>query len=91
MVPDRHWWRTADGRLVPHGHEDALFLAYAKGIEVPDHLAEQIGLAHAVRTFAHAEDMDLARAEDDSAKQASRPDDKMAAKPADKSGSRGGP
>jgi hypothetical protein len=84
MVPDRHWWRTADGRLVPHGHPDALFLAYAKGIEVPDHLAEQIGLAPAVRAFARAD------VPDEPGKQASPPADKMSARPADKSGSLGG-
>jgi hypothetical protein len=33
---DQHWWRTTDGRLVPTGHPDSAFLAYAPGDEMPD-------------------------------------------------------
>lgn len=41
---ERHVWRTADGRLVEHGHPDAAVLAYAAGQDVPDAEAERSGL-----------------------------------------------
>ena len=42
-VPE-HIWRTKDGDLVPNGHRDAAFLAYAKGDELTDHDADQRGV-----------------------------------------------
>lgn len=49
MILDKHWWLTADGRLVPDGDPDARILAYPRGHEIPDHLAEKAGLAAAVK------------------------------------------
>jgi hypothetical protein len=40
----RHIWRTTDGELVPHGHPDAAFLAYAAGDELSDTEAQARGL-----------------------------------------------
>jgi hypothetical protein len=44
IIADRHYWRTADGRLVPTGHPDGEVLAYAKGDTLPDEVAKQLGL-----------------------------------------------
>lgn len=40
----KHIWRTAAGDLVPHGHLDAAFLAYAAGTEMTDHDAAASGV-----------------------------------------------
>ena len=40
----QHIWKTADGKLVPHGHPDAAYLAYAAGDELTDHDAQARGL-----------------------------------------------
>lgn len=40
---DRHVWRTDDGRHVPPGHQDAAFLAYPAGDEVPDAVLGELG------------------------------------------------
>lgn len=45
MILDRHWWRTADGRLVPDGHPDAAVLAYPRHTEIPDDVARKLGIA----------------------------------------------
>lgn len=42
-VPN-HIWRTADGRLVPHGDLEAAFLAFPKGEELTDHDAKEKGV-----------------------------------------------
>lgn len=42
MIADRHYWRTADGRFVPTGHPDGEVLAYAKGDEMPDEVANEV-------------------------------------------------
>lgn len=68
MILDRHWWKTTDGRLVPDGDPAARILAYPRGHEIPDHLAERAGLATAV----------------EQAKQVGKPADKMVTKAADK-------
>jgi hypothetical protein len=39
-----HIWRTVDGRYVETGHVDAAVLAYAKGDEVDDKTAHELGL-----------------------------------------------
>jgi hypothetical protein len=44
MIADRHYWRTADGRLVPTGHLDAEVLAYPAGDTLPDDVAQDLGL-----------------------------------------------
>lgn len=44
----RRVWRTAVGTLVPDGHPDAAFLAYAPGTLVPDLVAAQVGLTAAL-------------------------------------------
>lgn len=44
MIADRHYWRTADGRLVPTGHLDAEVLVYPAGAELPDDVARDLGL-----------------------------------------------
>lgn len=37
MRADQRWWHTADRqRIVPDGHHEAAFLAYAVGDEMPD-------------------------------------------------------
>lgn len=69
MIADRHYWRTADGRLVPTGHLDAEVLVYAKGDELPDDAARQAGLLDPPKPAA---------------KQAERPADKSRARLADK-------
>lgn len=72
----QHVWRTDDGALVPDGHPDAAFLAYAAGDQLTDHDAEAKGL------------LAVYPAEKKSAKKAvSKPADKAVAKPADKSAS----
>lgn len=73
MILDRHWWRTRDGRLVPDGDPDARFLAFPRGHDVPELIAEKTGLAAAVKR--HVGD----------AKQAAPQEDKMAGRPPDKS------
>lgn len=84
MIVDRHWWRTNDGDLVPDGDPRAAFLAYPKGHEIPDHLAEKVGLAAAVRALAD-DAQDAERSDEDAyAKQAAKPADKMAARGEDK-------
>jgi predicted alternative tryptophan synthase beta-subunit len=47
MIADRHYWRTADGRLVETGHSDAEVLAYTAGDEIPDDVARKNGLVPA--------------------------------------------
>ncbi|ANN16249.1 hypothetical protein SD37_11735 [Amycolatopsis orientalis] len=42
---DKHIWRTADGKLVEHGHPDAAFLQYPAGTDVPDADAKRLRLA----------------------------------------------
>ena len=42
MIADRHYWRTADGRLVETGHLDAEILAYPAGSEIPDDVAQEL-------------------------------------------------
>lgn len=64
MILDRHWWRTADGRLVPDGDPDAAILAYPHGHEIPDHLAEKVGLAAAVKQAAQPANKMAARPAD---------------------------
>lgn len=76
MKLDRHWWRTDDGRLVPDGDPAARFLAYPRGHEIPDHLAEKVGLAAAARALGG------------DAKQAGAAEDKMATRSADKAAQR---
>jgi hypothetical protein len=44
IAADRHYWRTADGRLVPTGHPDAEVLAYPAGDDLPDEVARELGL-----------------------------------------------
>lgn len=68
MILDRHWWKTVDGRLVPDGDPAARILAYPRGHEVPDHLAEKVGLVAAVKQQARPQD-----------KMAAKPVDKAAA------------
>lgn len=68
-LADRHYWRTADGRLVPTGHLDAEVLVYPKGTELPDEVAYDLGLLERPKPVA---------------KQAERPADKSRARPADK-------
>lgn len=75
MILDRHWWKTADGRLVPDGDPDARILAYPRGHDIPDALAERAGLTAAVERAAGA-------------KQQPKPANKMAAKPSDKAPAR---
>lgn len=70
MIADRHYWRTADGRLVPTGHIDAEVLAYPSGTELPDEVARDLGLLDPPKPAA--------------AKQAPKATTKQAAKPADK-------
>lgn len=50
MIADRHYWSTADGRLVPTGHIDAEVLAYPAGSEMPDDAARLAGLLEAPAT-----------------------------------------
>lgn len=44
IFADRHYWRTADGRLVGTGHPDAEILAYPKGDPLPEDVARDLGL-----------------------------------------------
>lgn len=44
MLTDRRLWRTNDGEIVPDGHPDAAFLAYAIGDQVPDDVAKGLKL-----------------------------------------------
>jgi hypothetical protein len=68
MIAERHYWRTADGRLVHTGHIDAEVLAYPAGSEIPDDVARAAGLLDPPVQ----------------AKQAPKPADKARAKPAEK-------
>jgi hypothetical protein len=70
----RHIWRTTDGRLVPHGHADAAFLAYPAGEELSDHDAKAKGV------LAVYPDEKKTTAK----KAVAKPADKAMAKPADK-------
>jgi hypothetical protein len=45
MILDKHWWHTADkANLVPDGDERAAFLAYPRGMEIPDDTARRLGI-----------------------------------------------
>lgn len=44
ILVQRRVWRTTAGVLVPDGHPDAAFLAYAPGTTVPDLVAARVGL-----------------------------------------------
>lgn len=44
MLTDKRLWRTDDGEIVPDGHPDAAFLAYAIGDQVPDDVAKGLKL-----------------------------------------------
>lgn len=44
ITVQRRVWRTDGGKLVPDGHPDAAFLAYAPGEQVPDLVAARVGL-----------------------------------------------
>jgi len=44
VVTTRIYWDETRTRLLPEGHEDARFLAYAEGTPVPAPLAAQAGL-----------------------------------------------
>lgn len=68
MILDKHWWRTADGDLVPDGNPEAAILAYTRGQEIPDATAKQLGI--------------LADESDEKAKPA--PANKARTRPADK-------
>lgn len=41
-ITENRIYRTADGRAVAEGHQDAIVLAYAPGDEVPDGVLEQV-------------------------------------------------
>jgi hypothetical protein len=69
VIVDRHYWRTADGRMVPTGDLEAEVLVYAKGDEVPDDEALKAGLLDPPKPAA---------------KQAAKPADKSRASSADK-------
>lgn len=76
MIADRHYWRTADGRLVPTGHVDAQVLAYPKGDDIPDDVATELGLLDPPSNKqTAAKPADKAR---------TRPTDEGRAKPGDK-------
>lgn len=80
MILDKHYWWTNDQKaVVPHGHPDAAFLAFAKGHELADALARK----HGILKEHDAED-DTADAKDD-AKAKPAPANKARAKTADKS------
>lgn len=68
MKADRHYWRTADGRLVHTGHLDAEVLAYPAGSDLPDDVVRDLGLLDPPPQV----------------KQVVKPGDKARAKPADK-------
>lgn len=45
MILDRHYWWTADRkRVVPDGHPESAFLAFARGHEVADMVCRQFGI-----------------------------------------------
>lgn len=45
MILDKHWWWTNDkAAVVPDGHPDAAFLAFARGHELADALARKYGI-----------------------------------------------
>ncbi len=44
MIIDQHWWKTADGRLVPDGDPGAAVLAYPRHTEIPDATAARLGI-----------------------------------------------
>lgn len=45
MILDKHWWWTNEREsIVPDGHPDAAFLAFAKGHELADNLARNYGI-----------------------------------------------
>lgn len=74
MKADRHYWATTDGRLVPTGHPDAGVLTYPKGDDIPDDVAQELGLIEsAPAKQATAKPADKARA---------KPTDEGRAKPA---------
>lgn len=70
----RHIWRTTDGKLVPHEHPDAAFLAYPAGEELTDHDAQAKGLL----------DVYPDEKKTTAKKAVAKPADKAMAKPADK-------
>jgi len=72
----RHIWRTKDGKLVPHDHPDAAFLAYPAGEELSDHDAKAKGVL-----AVYPEKKAPVK------KAAAKPADKAVAKPADKAAS----
>lgn len=49
MQTVHHIWRTSDGRHVLDGHPDAAILAYAAGDQIPDHVADEVGVKMAAR------------------------------------------
>jgi hypothetical protein len=71
MILDKHWWHTADkADLVPDGDERAAFLAYPKGMEIPDDTARKLGI--------------LKDGPEPAVKAAAKPDDKAKPAPANK-------
>lgn len=48
-VPERIY-RTGDGRLVPHGHLEAAFLAFPEGEELSDEEAARLGVRDFVKS-----------------------------------------
>jgi len=85
MILDKHWWWTADRkRVVPDGHPDASFLAFARGHELGDAVARTYGI------LREAVDQDEAAAESGGElpqeKAKAAPANKARPKPGDKAG-----
>lgn len=85
MILDKHYWWTADRtKVVPDGHPDAAFLAWAKGHEVADPVARQYGILTDEAETAEAE-TDAAHEDAAEAKAKATPANKAKAAPANKS------